>query len=122
MNTATTPRSLRSSIVAFVLEENGDIDASLKITAACLMAAGSITSADAQDAPLPPVTIDAPVARPRPPAAKPTAEQLKVRAALRRQAQQAKQAAQAAPARAPNAAGAQAPDRDPYADPGAPYK
>jgi catecholate siderophore receptor len=123
MNTATTPRSLRSSIVAFVLEDNNDIDASLRITAACLVAAGTITSADAQDAPLPPVTIDAPIARPKPPAAKPSPEQLRARAALRRIAREREKQAQAA--RKPAAAGpapAPAPDRDPYADPGAPYK
>jgi catecholate siderophore receptor len=99
-----------------------EIKSTGKVSIACLVAVGSITGAEAQQAPLPPVTIDAPVTRPRPPAAKPTAEQLKVRAALRRQAQQAKQAAQAASTPAPNAAGAPAPDRDPYADPGAPYK
>jgi catecholate siderophore receptor len=122
MKNTKTPRSLRAGLAADRSHEWPEVNSTGKVSIACLVAVGSITGAEAQQAPLPPVTIDAPVERPRPPAAKPTAEQLKVRAALRRQAQQAKQAAQAAQAPAPNAAGAQGPDRDPYADPGAPYK
>jgi catecholate siderophore receptor len=57
----------------------------------------------------------------KPAATKPTAQQLRVRAALRRAAR-GKAAAQAAAAAAAASAAAPAPDRDPYADPAAPYK
>jgi catecholate siderophore receptor len=120
MNVAKAPRSLRSTV--FVLEESSELDASLKFTMACFVAAGSITSAEAQDSSLPPVTIDAPVTRPRPPAAKPTAEQLRVRAELRRLARERQKQAQAAPTPAANTAASQVPDRNPYADAAAPYK
>ena len=54
-------------------------------------------------------------------AAKPNAEQLRVRAALRRAAR-AKQNAQAQQAAASATTTTAPPDRDPYADPAAPYK
>jgi catecholate siderophore receptor len=115
------PRSLRSPIAIAGPGDATEIDASLKFTVACLVAAGSITSADAQEAPLPPVTIDAPVTRPKPPAAKPTPEQIRVRNELRRQARERQQQQQAAPR--PGAAPAnQPPDRNPYSDPAADYK
>ncbi len=52
---------------------------------ACVLAAGSVTAAEAQQAaaPLSPVTVDAPVVRQRPTVAQPTKAQLKARAALR---------------------------------------
>jgi catecholate siderophore receptor len=115
------PRSLRSPIAIAGPGDATEIDASLKFTVACLVAAGSITSADAQEAPLPPVTIDAPVTRPKPPAAKPTPEQIRVRNELRRQARERQQQQQAAPTPGTTPAG-QPPDRNPYADPSAPYK
>ena len=85
---------------------------------------GSINGAEAQQAPLPPVTVDAPVTRPKPPAAKPSAEDIRVRNALRRQAarrteQQRQAQQQAGPP--PNSFDNRA-DRNPYADPAAPYK
>ncbi len=89
-----------------------------KFTVGCLVAVASITGAKAQT-PLAPVTVDAPVTRKKPAATKPTPEQLRVRAALRRAAQ-AKQAAQTN-APSPNAAPQAAPDADPYANPAAPY-
>ena len=92
-----------------------------KVTVGCLIAVASISAAKAEDSPLPPVTIDAPVARKKPAAAKPSPEQLRVRAALRRAAQ-AKREAQAQQAAASSAAATAAPDGDPYADPAAPYK
>ena len=96
------------------------------MTVACLVAAGSITGAEAQDAPLPPVTIQAPVTRPKPPVTKPSPEQLRARAALRRIArerqQQQQRQATPAPTPAPAATVTQAADRNPYADPAAPYK
>jgi catecholate siderophore receptor len=112
------PGSLRSPIPVIVPDDGADIDVPLKITMACLVAAGSITGAEAQEAPLPPVTIDAPHTRPRPPAAKPSPEQIRVRNELRRLARERQQ--QAKPAATP--AANQAPDSNPYADPSAPYK
>ena len=126
MSNVKVPRSLRSSIVVF--NENPELDCSLKITVAAIMAAGSITGAEAQDAPLPPVTIDAPVARPRPPAAKPSPEHLRARAALRQitrereKERQARTAPSSTPAPAGAGATAAAPDGDPYANPAAPYQ
>ncbi|HVR56565.1 MAG TPA: TonB-dependent receptor, partial [Pseudolabrys sp.] len=75
--------------------------------------------AEAQQAPIPPVTVDAPVARPRPAASKPTPDQVRARTALRRAARRS-QPAQVAPVPFPNAGGLNA-DRDPYANPAAPY-
>jgi len=115
------PRSLRSWIGARRVEEALDTNATRKVTVGCLIAVASLTSAEAQEQPLAPVTVEAPVVRKRPPAAKPTPEQLRVRAALRRAARATKQhAAQAKPAPANTAAPAA--DRNPYADPAAPYK
>ncbi len=90
-----------------------------KTTIACLAVVGSINGTEAQQAPLPPVTVDAPVTRPRPPATKPNAEDRRVRNAIRRQA--ARQAQQQPPAPVPNSNENRA-DRSPYADPDAPYK
>ena len=97
----------------------GDSISTGGVTMACLVAAGSISGAEAQQAPLPPVTVDAPITRPKPPAAKPTAEELRVRAALRRQARDA--AAKRAAAAQPQQPVVEA-DHNPYADPAAPYK
>ena len=78
------------------------------------------SGAEAQQSNLPPVTVDAPVARPRPAASKPTPDQVRARNALRRAAQRQQAAQQAAGAvperRRPSA------DRNPYADAAAPYK
>jgi len=107
--------------------------ATCKVAVGCLIAVASITSAEAQQQPpapaaaagaqpLPPVTVPAPTVRKKPVTAKPTAEQLRIRNALRRAAR-AKQRAAAARAATPSpTAAAQTPDRDPYADPAAPYK
>ena len=91
-----------------------------KITVGCLIAVASVTGAKAQQ-PLAPVTVDAPVERKKPAASKPTPEQIRARNALRRAARE-KQAQQAQAAAAAANAAALAPDRDPYADPNAPYK
>jgi catecholate siderophore receptor len=123
MNAISVPKSLRSTVISVSCDENPDFDVSLKFTVACLVAAGSITGAEAQESPLPPVTIDAPVARPRPPAAKPTPEQFRVRTAVRRIAREQPKRAQPAPASSPNATPSAASlpaDRDPYANPAAP--
>jgi catecholate siderophore receptor len=82
-----------------------------------LIAAASFSgSAQAQQSALPPVTVDAPVERPRPVASKPTPEQVRARNALRRAAQR-QQAAQQAAAPAPTGDV----DGDPYANRAAPY-
>ena len=85
-----------------------------------LIAVASFSGAEAQQSNLPPVKVDAPVARPRPAASKPSPDQVRARNALRRAAQR-QQPAQAAAVPFPNAGGLRA-DRNPYADPAAPYK
>jgi catecholate siderophore receptor len=85
---------------------------------ASLIAVASVSSgAQAQQTNLPPVNVDAPVERPRPAASKPSPEQIRARNALRRAAQRQQGAQPAAPA-APTGEV----DRNPYADPAAPYK
>ena len=85
-----------------------------------LVAVASFSSgAEAQQSNLPPVSVDAPVARPKPAASAPTADQVRARNALRRAAKRQQQQAKPAPAVATPAL---APDRDRYADPAAPYK
>src|SRR5712671_5939816 len=96
VNAVRAPRSLRSPIAFVAPNDNIQIETSLKVTVACLVAAGSIAG-EAQESPLPPVTIDAPVTRPRPPAAKPTPEQIRVRNELRRLARERQKQEQAAP-------------------------
>jgi catecholate siderophore receptor len=119
MGSVKTPRSLRAFIAIESINGAREGTPTRKVTVGCLIAVASIGGAEAQQAPLPPVTVEAPVVRKKTPSTKPTAEQLRVRAALRRAAQ-AKQAAAAKPA--PASTAAQEPDRDPYADPSAPYK
>ncbi|MBR1086906.1 TonB-dependent receptor [Bradyrhizobium manausense] len=120
MGMAMAPRSLRSTAArqAFV----GNFDGAAGKTAstvASLIAVASVSSgAQAQQTNLPPVNVDAPKERPRSTAAKPTPDQVRARNALRRAAQQRQQAAQA-PVVNPSPG---APDRNPYADPAAPYK
>jgi catecholate siderophore receptor len=111
---------LRSTIVIDAMTETLNAGSGGKVTVACLMAVGSIGVAEAQQSPLPPVTVDAPVVRKRPPTAKPTAEQIRVRAALRRAARRKQQTVQAPPAPAPAPAVVPA-DHNPYANPAAPY-
>jgi catecholate siderophore receptor len=119
MGAAKMPRSLRSGAINSV-QEISDTYSGKKVSAvAGLIAVASFSGAEAQQSNLPPVTIDAPVARPRPAAAKPTADQVRARNALRRAARRA-QPAQVAAVPFPNAGGLRA-DRDPYANPNAPY-
>jgi catecholate siderophore receptor len=120
MSCVKLPRTLRSSSGAAIANENVEAYAARKITVGCLIAVASVTGANAQS-PLAPVTVDAPVERKKPAASKPTPEQLRARAALRRAAQE-KLAAQEKAAAAAAATAAKEPDRDPYADPAAPYK
>ena len=121
MNKAKTPRSLRSSAAMNSVSETFDGHSGRKVSAvAGLMAVATFSGVEAQEAPLPPVTVDAPVARPRPAASKPTADQIRARNALRRAARRS-QTAQVAPVPFPNA-GQLSADRNPYADSAAPYK
>ena len=119
MGLAKAPRSLRSAASGKSFDINFDAATGKTVsTVAGLIAAASVTTgAHAQTAPLPPVTVDAPVQRPRPVASKPTPDQVRARNALRRAAQ--RQQAAAAPVANPSPG---APDRNPYADPAAPYK
>ncbi|MBR1176238.1 TonB-dependent receptor [Bradyrhizobium sp. KB893862 SZCCT0404] len=119
MGQVVAPKSLRS-VAAFdpVDEKSSGISGKKVSAVASLIAVASVSSgAEAQQSNLPPVTVDAPVARPRPVASKPTAEQVRARNALRRAAQRQQAAQQAAPATPSGPA-----DANPYADPSAPYK
>src|SRR4249919_95314 len=121
MNLQKAPRSLRFEAAVSSLGQTVENNSGKKVSAvAGLIAVASFSGAEAQQSNLPPVTVDAPVTRPRPAASKPTAEQIRVRNALRRQATQ-RSLQPTAPVPYPNAGGLRA-DRDPYADPAAPYK
>src|SRR6266566_583439 len=121
MGQAKAPRSLRSIATVNSVDEKLDSNSGRKVSAvASLIAVASFSGAEAQQSNLPPVTIDAPVARPRPAASKPSADQLRARTALRRAARRS-QPAQVAAVPFPNAGGLNA-DRNPYANPAAPYK
>ena len=120
MGQAKMPRSLRSVGAINRVQDNPDGYSGRKVSAvAGLIAVASCSGAEAQQSSLPPVTVDAPIARPRPAAAKPAADQVRARNALRRAARRA-QPAQVAAVPFPNAGGLRA-DRDPYANPNAPY-
>ena len=93
-----------------------------KVTVGCLIAVAAMSGAEAQEQPLPPVTVEAPIARPKPPAAKPSPEQIRARNALRRARRRRPAAAARAKQRGEAAAKVQAAQQDPYADPAAPYK
>ncbi|GLR86044.1 TonB-dependent receptor [Bradyrhizobium iriomotense] len=120
MGQVVAPKSLRSFAAIDFIDERLEGGSSKAASAvAGLIAVASFSGpAEAQQSNLPPVSVDAPVERPRPAASKPSPEQIRARNALRRaaQRQQAQQAA-AAPSQSTGA-----PDRDPYADPAAPYK
>lgn len=121
MNQVKAPRSLRSEAAINSVGQSFDSNSGKKVSAvAGLIAVASFSGAEAQQSSLPPVTVDAPVARPRPAASKPSPDQLRARTALRRAAPRA-QPAQVTPVPFPNAGGLGG-DRNPYADPAAPYK
>src|SRR4051794_33720222 len=121
MNLAKAPRSLRFEAAVNSLGQTVENSSGKKVSAvAGLIAVASFSGAEAQQSNLPPVTVDAPVARPRPAASKPSPDQLRARSALRRAARRA-QPAQVAAVPFPNA-GSLAADRNPYADAAAPYK
>jgi catecholate siderophore receptor len=121
MNKAKMPGSLRLNAAMNSVGETFDNYSGRKVSAvAGLMAVASFSGAEAQQGPLPPVTVDAPVARPRPAASKPSPDHVRARTALRRAARRTQQA-HVAPVPFPNA-GALSADRNPYADAAAPYK
>src|SRR3954464_7045839 len=122
MRTTKAPRSLRFDVAVDSVGEKSDGHSGKKASAvASLIAVASFSgAAEAQQSALPPVNVDAPVARPRPAASRPSADQLRARTALRRAAQRS-QPAQVAAVPFPNAGGLRA-DRNPYADAAAPYK
>src|SRR3954470_2669265 len=121
MNLAKAPRSLRFEAAVNPLGQTVENNSGKKVSAvAGLIAVASFSGAEAQQSTLPPVTVDAPVARPRPAASKPSPDQLRARTALRRAARRA-QPAPVAAVPFPHAGGLRA-DRNPYADAAAPYK
>ncbi|TQF40604.1 TonB-dependent receptor [Bradyrhizobium sp. UNPF46] len=118
MGQVVAPKSLRS-VAAFDLvdEKLAGVSGKKASAVASLIAVASVSSgAQAQQSNLPPVTVDAPVERPRPTASKPSPEQVRARNAIRRAARR-EQAQQAAPTTPSGPA-----DANPYADPAAPYK
>src|SRR4051812_8590793 len=120
MNLAKAPRSLRFEAAVNSLGQTVENNSGKAVSAvAGLIAVASFSGAEAQQSSLPPVTVDAPVARPRPAAARPSADQIPPRPALRRAATRS-QPAQVAAVPFPNAGGLPA-DRNPYANPNAPY-
>src|SRR5258707_14556111 len=121
MNLAKAPRSLRFEAAVNSLGQTVENNSGKKVSAvAGLIAVASFSGAEAQQSNLPPVTVDAPVARPRPAASKPSPDQVRARTALRRAGSRS-QPAQVAAGPFPNAGGLR-PDRNPYADAAAPYK
>ncbi|WGR96900.1 TonB-dependent receptor [Bradyrhizobium sp. ISRA443] len=120
MSNAKAPRSLRFDAGIGSADDNASYSGTKVSAVAGLIAVASFSGAEAQQANLPPVTVDAPVARPRPATSKPTPDQVRARTALRRAARRNQQA-QVAPVPFPNA-GSLAADRNPYADAAAPYK
>ena len=123
MGQVLTPRSLRA--IATVGFETGKFDSAsgAKVSAvAGLIAMASLSGAEAQPSELPPVNVDAPVARAKPVSSRPTADQVRARNALRRAAQRQQTTQQAQAVSYPNAGGLAPPDANPYADAAAPYK
>ena len=75
MNRAKMPRSLRLNAAMNSVGETFENYSGRKASAvAGLMAVASFSGAEAQQGPLPPVTVDAPVARPRLAASKPSSD------------------------------------------------
>lgn len=119
MGQVVAPKSLRSVVAFDPADEKSASISGKKVSAvASLIAAASVSSgAEAQQSNLPPVTVDAPIQRPRPTASKPSPEQVRARNALRRAAPRQQAQQQAAPTTPSGPA-----DANPYADPAAPYK
>src|SRR5437879_13152543 len=84
MNLAKAPRSLRFEAAVNSVGQTVENNSGKKVSAvAGLIAVASFSGAEAQQTNLPPVTVDAPVARQRPAASKPTPHQVRARNALR---------------------------------------
>src|SRR5207244_10428301 len=99
MNKAKAPRSLRLEVAVNSVGQTIENNSGKKVSAvAGLIAVASFSGAEAQQSNLPPVTVDAPVARPRPAASKPSPDQVRARNALRRAVRRT-QPTQAAPDR-----------------------
>src|SRR6478736_1914016 len=87
MGQAKAPRSLRSIAAVRSVDVKFESNSGKKVsTVAGFIAVASVSGAEAQQPTLPPVTVDAPVARPRPAASKPTPDHIRARTALRRAA------------------------------------
>src|SRR5512140_636482 len=121
MNLQKAPRSLSFEAAVKSLGQTVENNSGKKVSAvAGLIAVASFSGAEAQQSTLPPVTVDAPVERPRPATSKPTPDQIRARNALRRAARQT-QPAQVAAVPFPVAGGLSA-DSNPYAGAAGPYK
>ena len=116
------PSTLRALPGLRSIDEVLENSATQKLTVGCLIAVAAMGSAEAQEQSLPPVTVDAPIARPKPPSAKPSPEQRRARNALRRIAREKAAAAARAKAEAEAEAKKQLAQQDPYADTKATYK
>src|SRR5215831_9806652 len=112
MGQAVAPKSLRSFAAIDFIDERfeGGSGKAASAVAGLIAVASFSGAAEAQQSNLPPVSVDAPVERPRPAASKPSPEQIRARNALRRAAPR-QQAQQTAAAAAPAPAGAV--DRNP---------
>jgi hypothetical protein len=90
MSVSKAPRTLRANTRFDLNVASRESESARTVAVACLVAATSITRVEAQEAssPLPPVTVDAPVATPRPLASKPSPAHNKARAAIRRRAKE----------------------------------
>src|SRR3984885_6423150 len=87
MSNIKTPRTLRSQGAGHGVEKTDPHSGRTVAAVPGLDAVASFSNgAEAQQSNLPPVTIDAPVARPRPAASRPTADHVRARSALRRAA------------------------------------
>ncbi|MGY3482932.1 hypothetical protein ACVW1C_000815 [Bradyrhizobium sp. USDA 4011] len=96
MSNVKAPRSLRFDAAIGSADDTGY--SATKVSAvASLIAVASFSGAEAQQSSLPPVNVDAPVARPRHVTSKPTSDQVRARNALRRAARRSNQQAQQAP-------------------------
>ena len=117
MSRVLRPLSLRSLCRRQPTRIGLESSTTRKVSVGCLIAIASVAAAEAQEQPLPPVTVEAPVTRPKPPAAKPTRNNCGcVRRSRRRGRKQRRW-----PGKKADEAKAEA-AQDPYADPSAPYK
>jgi catecholate siderophore receptor len=128
MSALRIPRSLRT-LRSISSAETSDIEKSVIASAACLLAAGGATgSAEAQQAqaPLPPVTVDAPVMKKKVVTTSPSPAHTRARTAVRRRARDIQNQQAATPTAGPASSlpimAQRAPGSNPYADPAAPYK